>query len=378
MPPPSPDQPSRRRWVPWLIVLAGVAFIAAVVIFAVLPRGEEPRGGLAIPDDELRALINAELGQPRDADISAGDAASLTSVGESSPELIAADIGIIESIEGLEHFTNLRTLVLEDNSPYFGSLDPLDLSPLAQLTELEKLSLNFSRVRDVAPLAGLERLHTLELVGNELTDPAPLAELTRLRNLNLLGNAITRLEWITPLKDLQRLDLSMNNVSDLSGIEALMNLEELNLSSNRIEDTGPLSDLRSLDDLDLTANLIVDAAPLAGLSTLEVLNLNENLIVDAAPLAPLLGIDRLKLSTQHVTGDLTPGDHPNPVRDSRGEVVPLEPGGTVRYDEEGHTMRVPRNTDAFNDLLRWETVLHGPGGQEHTFDGVIELRRDAA
>lgn len=356
MPPPSPDQPSRRRWVPWLIVLAGVAFIAAVVIFAVLPRGEEPRGGLAIPDDELRALINAELGQPRDADISAGDAASLTSVGESSPELIAADIGIIESIEGLEHFTNLRTLVLEDNSPYFGSLDPLDLSPLAQLTELEKLSLNFSRVRDVAPLAGLERLHTLELVGNELTDPAPLAELTRLRNLNLLGNAITRLEWITPLKDLQRLDLSMNNVSDLSGIEALMNLEELNLSSNRIEDTGPLSDLRSLDDLDLTANLIVDAAPLA----------------------PLLGIDRLKLSTQHVTGDLTPGDHPNPVRDSRGEVVPLEPGGTVRYDEEGHTMRVPRNTDAFNDLLRWETVLHGPGGQEHTFDGVIELRRDAA
>ena len=75
---------------------------------------------------------------------------------------------------GLEHATNLQSLVLEDNS----SLS--DLSPLARLTRLEVLELWNNSVSDISPLAGLTNLQNLGLVLNNISDISPLVANTGL------------------------------------------------------------------------------------------------------------------------------------------------------------------------------------------------------
>ena len=109
-----------------------------------------------------------------------------------------------------------------------------DLSPLAGLTELEKLSLVHNQITDISPLKGLTNLEKLGLWDNQITDVSPLAGLT---NLEVLG-------------------LHRNKISDLSPLKGLTNLKALWLHGNQISDISPLKGLTKLEGMDLKANPI--------------------------------------------------------------------------------------------------------------------------
>ena len=64
------------------------------------------------------------------------------------------------------------------------------MSPLAGLTGLTTLSLQYNSISDVSPLAGLTNLTTLVLDSNNISDVSPLAGLTALTNLYLNSNSI--------------------------------------------------------------------------------------------------------------------------------------------------------------------------------------------
>jgi CBS domain-containing protein len=66
-----------------------------------------------------------------------------------------------------------------------------DLSPLAGLTNLEKLVLRFNPISDVTPLKGLTNLEMLDLSYNKISDLSPLKGLTNLKELDLEGNPIS-------------------------------------------------------------------------------------------------------------------------------------------------------------------------------------------
>ena len=109
------------------------------------------------------------------------------------------------SIAGLEHFLELRRLVLSSNGIS-------DLNPLRDLKALEELDLGFNQLRDISPLAGHLALRRLDLRGNGITDISALNALVWLEELDLRFNQITDVSTLNTCVRLRRLDLSGNPV----------------------------------------------------------------------------------------------------------------------------------------------------------------------
>ena len=92
-----------------------------------------------------------------------------------------------------------------------------------------------------------------------------LAELTQLEWLTLVNNLISDVSPLSHLKDLEHLNLDANVISDVSPLAKLTKLKVLYLENNAISDVSPLKDLTNLERLDLRNNAISDFSPLEGL-----------------------------------------------------------------------------------------------------------------
>jgi internalin A len=205
-----------------------------------------------------------------------------------------------------------------------------DLTPIAGLTNLMRLSLALNNITDITPLAELTNLLILELFQNNISDLTPLEGLTNLTELILDDNNISNLSPLEGLTNLTYLTLYNNPISasqkailkealpntyiswpdviiddsvetektwdekyeewildpePYGGLEALQLIKdakesgatELHLGHNNISDVTPLAELTNLKILWLYDNNISDVTPLAGLTNLTLLTLDNNI-----------------------------------------------------------------------------------------------------
>ena len=131
---------------------------------------------VAIPDMNLRAVIEDSLNKASGATITRGEMATLTH--------FAASDANISDLTGLEFATGLTVLVLSKNSIS-------DLTPLCNLTSLPHLILDSNSIVDLSPLSGMTNLTWLTLSKNSIVDLSPLSGLTSLIALVLSDNLIT-------------------------------------------------------------------------------------------------------------------------------------------------------------------------------------------
>ena len=223
-----------------------------------------------IPDPNLRAAIEAELGKAPGDTITMADIANLTR--------LSALFANISDLTGLEAATNLTELYLGDDSI-------ADISPLKGLTNLTELYLADSSISDISPLAGLNNLTELSLGRNSIFDISPLAGLNNLTELILAGNSISDISPLAGLNNLTELFLANNSISDISPLAGLNNLTRLSLDYNPISDISALSGLINLIWLSLLGNSISDLSPLVantGLGSGDVIIVNGNPLNNAA------------------------------------------------------------------------------------------------
>ncbi len=262
------------------------------VLPPVVQRPERiPGAGVHIPDVNLRAAIEETLSKAAGDVITVEDMATLTTLWAYNRD--------ITDLTGIEHAVNLEELSLLENLLS-------DISPLAELTELQELNLGNlnpggNRIFDISSLAGLTKLQTLDLRSNPISDISPLSGLINLENLQLgamyhsTGNVFERfrttqgvLSDISPLAGLTKLrvmSLNNNSISDISPLSTLINLELLGLHFNNISDVSSLANLQKLrGTLNLLGNNISDVSPLANLQKLIALQLQYNRISDISPL----------------------------------------------------------------------------------------------
>ncbi len=239
-----------------------------------------------IPDANLRAEIEADLGKASGAPITAADMEKFT-------HLSAQQAGISD-LTGLESAANLTVL-------HLGSNNISDPSPLADLTNLTELRMDANQITDVSPLAGLTNLTDLYLGWNNISDPSPLANLSKLKKLDLQSNNTSNLSFLPGLTDLTMLVLASNGITDISPLSGLTNLTELHLDSNGITDISPLSGLTNLTDLYLGWNNISDPSPLAGLTKLKRMDLQSNNTPNLSFLASLTNLEYLSLGFNGIT-----------------------------------------------------------------------------
>ena len=204
-----------------------------------------------IPDPNLRAAIEAELGKAPGDTITADEMATLA-------QLEARDVDI-RVLTGLERATNLTRLIL-----FNASIS--DLSPLAGLTNLTELDLVGGSISDLSPLAGLTQLTRLDLVDHSISDLSPLAGLTNLTFLSLVYSPISDISPLAGLTQLTTLYLYNNSISDISPLAGLTLLTLLLLNNNSISDISPLVTNTGLGLGGTVATVIVNENPLSDAS----------------------------------------------------------------------------------------------------------------
>lgn len=172
-----------------------------------------------------------------------------------------------------------------------------DYEPISKMKELVYLDLHsVCGSVDLTPLSGLEKLKSLRIekirddegfLPEYLSDITPLANLTNLEELYLNQNRTMDISSLSDLKKLRILDLGHNVIADLSPLSELINLEELNLFDNHnysargvIKDISALSNLTNLRTLSLAINSISDATPLYNLKNLRSLDIYGNYLSD--------------------------------------------------------------------------------------------------
>lgn len=204
----------------------------------------------------------------------------------------------ISDLSGLEYFTGLERLKLQDNQIQ-------DLKPLQNLTHLTELWLRKNKVTDLTPLQGLTALKTLLLTNNAVNDLQPLKGLQNLDQLVFENNKVKDL---TPLKDLHNLtslDVSGNSVVDLTPLAGLSKLKWLQANNCNLTKLPDFKNLTELYQLRLDNNKITDLTPLKAAAKLDYVSLSNNQVSDLTPLQDLKVLSGIWITNNHLT-DLTP------------------------------------------------------------------------
>ncbi len=249
---------------------------ASVVPFGLEALFSVVQAAVNIPDPNLRAAIAETLGKAPDDPILKSKMATLTKLTAGAWEIRISDL------TGLEEATNLTYLHISNTST-------LDLSPLANLTNLAHLTLTKS-ISDLSTLANLTNLTTLGL--SPTSEISPLANLTNLTALTL-GGSISDLSPLADLTNLTTLAFA-GSISDLSLLPNLTNLTALRVYNTLISDLSPLANLTNLTTLTLSRTSTSDISPLANLTNLTRLNLHGSMS-DLSPLANLTNLTELTL-----------------------------------------------------------------------------------
>ena len=232
----------------------------------------EVRPASVLPDLDLVACINDELGE---------QAASIPSQAQlESITILACDFSGVSSLEGIANLSNLERLSLNGNQI-------TDLSALIGLNQLDWLLLDYNQISDLSPLASLGTITNLFLGGNQLSDISALASLTNLVSVNLSGNSISDISPLAASTGIKYLDLGYNQIVDITALENLTQLIRLTLSQNQIQRLDALSDAVDLTYLDLWKNNIYNVTALSNLQALEELSINQNNVQDVSPLFSL-------------------------------------------------------------------------------------------
>ena len=198
------------------IIKKYVAVLILVVLLCVSAFAEDVSEWM--PDAALQQAVREALELPADAPLTKEQMVSLK-------HLNGNHRGIVD-LTGLEFATNLRQLFIGGNNNHIADLRPLtnltnlvslhiwhtdgykgpvtnlDISPLANLINLEFLSLEGNGITDISPLSGLKNLRALHLTHNHIEDFSPLSGLVNLRKLWIINN------WGTDFSPLAALNLT--------------------------------------------------------------------------------------------------------------------------------------------------------------------------
>ena len=240
------------------VVLIVVLLFLSIMLFPIISSADDEVISITFKEQNLYNTIVKTLESKVSSKIDSTYTITMTKDNLESVTSLQLNVGEdetsseVSNLEGIEKFTNLRTLEIE-------STKINDISVLSNLTNLEELHIygdykikDFSRVtsnqsiKDLTPISKLTKLNKLTLSGYNISDISFLSTLTKLTELDLMNNKIKDITPISKLTSLQKLYLSLNEISDISALSSLTNLEELDISGNQINDLTALSGLKRL------------------------------------------------------------------------------------------------------------------------------------
>lgn len=153
---------------------------------------------------------------------------------------------------------------------------------LARAANPDRVNLRGSWISDLSALDGLTPAD-LDISRTQIRDISGLAKMNDLRRLSIAGLPVADLSPLAGLP-LEALDISDTRVTDLSAVKALR-LKEFRLARTAVSDLGPLRGM-PLKVLSIEQTDVADLSPLAGM---QLIYLNFD-VTPARDLSPLAGM----------------------------------------------------------------------------------------
>lgn len=243
---------------------------------------------------------------------------------------ISLDLRGEKSLKDISPLTNLTAL----QKLYISNTQVSDLSPLTHLTALQLLKVSNTQVNDLSPLKGIiekgikviwkdwDGYNGIYIKDTPLCNPS--IEIAKQGNEAILRywkeqekaaflqqyafaadeKVLARI-WQAKQSQASELFLRGENISDLSPLKDLTTLQVLDIRGNRVSDLSPLKDLFQLRQLFIHNTEVADLSPLKNFEFLETLTIDRTRVIDIKPLTFLLNIKLINLGFNQIQ-DLSP------------------------------------------------------------------------
>jgi len=176
-----------------------------------------------------------------------------------------------------------------------------DLSILANLPVLSRLTLADCSLSTISGLAGANALSYLDLSSNTVRNLEVLTPMTTLIEINLQHNAVTELKALSGLVNLEKLNVGFNVITDLSPLTGCAKLNWLDASNNQISQLSGVNTLPLLTYLSLEENTLSDVSILSSNTELKNLNIGSNTITDISALRTLTKLETFNFSSNQIS-----------------------------------------------------------------------------
>lgn len=224
----------------------------------------------------------------------------------------------VRDLGALRFIPSVSGLVLSNN-------DILDISPIANCTNLKKLHLQKNPIRDISSLANCKKLEELELGETPIEDFSVLETLPNLRELSISVDQIPAFRRLTRLQSFKKIEFGLDtfdsfegfpempklrvirgaHVKRLDGLQRFPKLENLVNLSGDFDTLEPLANSKALTHANILGSRVRSVEPLSALVSLRDLCLNTDaLMLDLSPLESLPALHELtvKCNGEELTG----------------------------------------------------------------------------
>lgn len=201
-----------------------------------------------------------------------------------------------DSLGFLSGLSYLKELTLTDCKFPSG-----DLSVIAFLSALDRLTLSGCGLSTVAGLEKAQNVTYLDLQNNTIRNLEPLSNMISLEELNLQQNALTSLSALSDLTALTWLDVSYNSLTSIAPIATCVKLTYLEAGNNSLTNLGAVDNLSGLTHLGVSNNALTDVSSLSDCTALTELSIASNDISDISALATLTSLEIFDFSYNEIT-----------------------------------------------------------------------------
>jgi hypothetical protein len=213
-----------------------------------------------------------------------------------SPELKAERFEL-KDILNLANCKHIRSLSLYRNK----GDEPIDLSLLMHIDDLESLTLEKVGYRNMAALSRLTRLESLFIEDCKCFKFSDLEGLNQVRHFSLYDNKIDFIPdgfGNNRMESLESISLSKNRLKHFPSNLNLDNVRSLRIANNDLCDIEFVAGYPGLEKLDVSSNEIRSLFGLTKESSIEILKAYDNPILDIAPAVSLQKLEQLRVSTE--------------------------------------------------------------------------------
>lgn len=212
-------------------------------------------------------------------------------------EELALDLQNVEDLSGLESLPLKKISLMRNNIT--------DVSVLAQIPTLEFIQLNNNPVESLEGFENLTNLKTLHVMSTHVSDLTPIKDCP-LVLLNCSSSNVRDFSFLSSLSSLEAFLASHLSEETIQYINTLTSLQQLTLINSQLKSLTQLSNLKMLNSLDITGCLLVENLDgVENFTKLNYLAFTSTNISDVTPIKELPAIRIIEPSYSPIE-DFTP------------------------------------------------------------------------